>query len=48
MTIKKNYIAGAWVEGAGTSHNVNPADTSDIVGEYATADVEQTSGPCGK
>ncbi|WP_160151528.1 aldehyde dehydrogenase family protein [Microbulbifer sp. ALW1] len=42
MTIKKNYIAGEWVEGCGTSHNINPADTSDVIAEYATADAEQT------
>ncbi|WP_078085206.1 aldehyde dehydrogenase family protein [Microbulbifer mangrovi] len=41
MTIKRNYIAGEWVEGSGTTRNINPADTSDIVGEYATADAEQ-------
>ncbi|GAB2516361.1 aldehyde dehydrogenase family protein [Microbulbifer agarilyticus] len=42
MTIKKNYIAGEWVEGVSTTRNVNPADTSDIIAEYATADAEQT------
>lgn len=42
MSIKRNYIAGEWVEGSGTTRNINPADTSDIVGEYATADAEQT------
>ena len=40
--IKRNYIAGEWVEGAGVSRNVNPSDTNDIVGEYAQADAAQT------
>jgi alpha-ketoglutaric semialdehyde dehydrogenase len=39
--LHKNYIAGEWVEGAGVSRNINPSDTSDVVGEYAQADVVQ-------
>ena len=39
--IKKNYIAGEWVEGASVSRNVNPSDTNDVVGEYAQADAAQ-------
>ena len=39
----KNLIAGEWVAGATVSVNRNPSDTSDVVGEYAQADVEQTS-----
>lgn len=42
MSIKKNYIAGEWQEGTATVKNINPADTSDVIGEYATADAEQT------
>ncbi|MEP7329196.1 MAG: aldehyde dehydrogenase family protein, partial [Betaproteobacteria bacterium] len=38
----KNLIAGEWVAGATVSVNRNPSDTSDVVGEYAQADVEQT------
>ena len=37
----KNLIAGEWVEGASVSRNVNPSDTSDLVGEYAQADAAQ-------
>ena len=37
-----NLIAGEWVAGAGVSRNVNPSDTSDVVGEYAQADAAQT------
>jgi len=38
----KNLINGEWVAGATVSVNRNPSDTSDVVGEYAQADVEQT------
>lgn len=32
----KNHIAGKWVETGsnGTFDNINPADTSDVVGEF--------------
>jgi acyl-CoA reductase-like NAD-dependent aldehyde dehydrogenase len=38
MTEFKNYIAGAWVAGKSVNRNVNPSDTSDVVGEYARGD----------
>ena len=38
----KNLIAGEWVDGTSVSRNVNPSDTSDLVGEYAQADAAQT------
>jgi aldehyde dehydrogenase (NAD+) len=38
----KNYIAGEWVDGATTSRDINPSDTSDVVAEYAQADKAQT------
>ncbi|HEY8975493.1 MAG TPA: aldehyde dehydrogenase family protein, partial [Burkholderiaceae bacterium] len=38
----KNLIAGEWVDGANASRNINPSDTSDVVGEYAQADAAQT------
>jgi acyl-CoA reductase-like NAD-dependent aldehyde dehydrogenase len=38
----KNLIGGEWVAGASASRNVNPSDTSDVVGEYAQADAAQT------
>ena len=34
----QNYIAGEWVDGAATSNDINPSDTSDVVAEYAQAD----------
>ncbi len=27
----RNYIAGEWVEGATSSQDINPSDTSDVV-----------------
>jgi len=35
-----NLIAGAWVEGDG-GENINPSDTSDVIGVYSHASVEQ-------
>src|SRR5208337_2665138 len=40
--LHQNYIAGEWVDGAAVSRNINPSDTSDVVGEYARADAVQT------
>jgi aldehyde dehydrogenase (NAD+) len=39
---KRNFIGGEWLEGANAADNVNPSDTSDIVGEYAHASAAQT------
>jgi len=41
LSIHQNYIAGAWVDGASVSRNVNPSDLDDVVGEYAQADAAQ-------
>jgi acyl-CoA reductase-like NAD-dependent aldehyde dehydrogenase len=41
MTLHKNFINGEWVEGKGARDNINPSDTSDIVGTYAQADEAQ-------
>ena len=43
MTLHKNFINGEWVEGKGARDNINPSDTSDIVGTYAQADEAQAS-----
>ena len=40
--MRKNYIAGEWVAGAGARANVNPSDLSDVIGDYAQADEAQT------
>jgi aldehyde dehydrogenase (NAD+) len=37
-----NLIDGEWVQGKTASKNVNPSDTSDIIGEYAEAAVAET------
>ncbi|WP_449433069.1 aldehyde dehydrogenase family protein [Pseudomonas putida] len=41
--MNKNYIAGEWVEGSSINRNINPSDTSDVVGEYARADARQAA-----
>ena len=38
-----NLIAGEWVGGASVSRNINPSDTNDVIGEFAQADVGQTT-----
>ena len=40
--ILKNFVAGDWLEGAGVSRNINPSNTTDVIGEYARADTAQT------
>ena len=40
MSVKKNYIGGEWIAGEDATPNINPSDTSDIVGEYAMASAE--------
>ena len=41
MSIFNNLINGEWVSSAGASININPSDITDIVGEYAQADIAQ-------
>jgi alpha-ketoglutaric semialdehyde dehydrogenase len=36
-----NLIAGEWVQGTDAVHDINPSDTTDIVGEYARASANQ-------
>ncbi|MBP2307580.1 aldehyde dehydrogenase family protein [Azospirillum melinis] len=36
--MKHNHIAGRWMAGGDGLDNVNPSDTTDIVGSYAVAD----------
>ena len=40
--MKPNYIAGEWVDGANAKPNINPSDISDVLDDYAHADVLQT------
>lgn len=37
------FIGGEWVEAADTVANINPSDTSDVIGEYASASPEDAS-----
>ena len=39
--LRKNYIAGEWVEGATVTRNVNPSNTDDVIGEFAQASAAQ-------
>ena len=36
-SLHRNFIAGDWREGADARPNINPSDTSDVVGSYAQA-----------
>ncbi|UXH80685.1 aldehyde dehydrogenase family protein [Roseateles amylovorans] len=38
----KNFINGEWVAGVDQRPNINPSDTSDVIGLYAQADAAQT------
>ena len=39
----ENYINGEWVAGADDCVNLNPSELSDVIGEYAKADVAQVN-----
>lgn len=43
MGIHHNLVAGVWKEGSAATLNVNPSDTDDVVGEYASASREQVA-----
>ncbi len=45
-SIQRNYIAGAWWEGAGVMENRNPSDLSDLIGLYAIASPEDVADAC--
>jgi len=36
-----NYICGEWIEGTGINRNMNPANTDEVVGEFAQGDDKQ-------
>jgi aldehyde dehydrogenase (NAD+) len=42
MNTFHNLINGEWVASANSAPNVNPSDTSDIIGHYSQADAAQT------
>ncbi len=39
--LNHNYIAGEWVAGSSLVANINPSDTSDVIGEFAQASTDQ-------
>ena len=39
----KNYIGGAWVDGAKIAEDINPSDTNDVVGQYTYGDAGQAN-----
>ena len=39
----KNYVGGAWVEGAKIAEDINPSDTNDVVGQYTYGDAGQAN-----
>jgi aldehyde dehydrogenase (NAD+) len=43
MELKRNWIAGQWVEGQGSRVNENPSDKADPVGTYAAASAQQVN-----
>jgi len=47
MTVKPNFINGKWVEGHASLENVNPSDTSDVVGHFSVADQSQVLDAVG-
>ena len=40
MSAKQLWIGGSWVDGVSNKDNINPSDTSDVVGSYAQGDAE--------
>ena len=42
MNQHRNYIGGEWIAGSTWTPNRNPSDLSDVIGEYAQADANQT------
>ncbi len=38
----KNFIGGQWLQGTSETKNINPSNTSDVIGEYTQADATQT------
>ncbi len=41
MLETKNFIAGRWLAGSSEIANINPSDTTDIIGQFAQASVTQ-------
>jgi aldehyde dehydrogenase (NAD+) len=45
--MKRNCIAGEWVEGGSAAENINPSDTRDVIGLFARADAAQVQAAIG-
>ena len=43
MEVKRNLIAGQWVEGSGSRVNENPSDKNDPVGTFTSATADQVN-----
>ncbi|HEY4162335.1 MAG TPA: aldehyde dehydrogenase family protein, partial [Dongiaceae bacterium] len=43
MEVKRNYIAGQWVEGSASRVNENPSDKADPVGNFTSATADQVN-----
>ena len=43
MEVKRNLIAGQWVEGSGSRQNENPSDKNDPVGTFTSATADQVN-----
>jgi alpha-ketoglutaric semialdehyde dehydrogenase len=42
MALHKNFINGEWLDGVDAKPNINPSDTTDVIGDFAQADKAQT------
>lgn len=47
MAVKPNFINGQWIVGRTHLENINPSDTSDVVGYFSIADRDQVSDAIG-
>jgi aldehyde dehydrogenase (NAD+) len=47
MDTHRNWIGGEWAEGERASPDVNPSDTTDVVGQYAQAGESQAKAAIG-
>ena len=41
MLEMRNFIGGEWTHGETTLANINPSDTSDIIGDFAQGSISQ-------
>ena len=39
--IHRNFIGGDWLDSSDAARNINPSDTTDVIGEYSRADASQ-------